>query len=274
MQALSDAEKERDQAEERTAPTGAVVYRAICAEGEDELERSTSALAWSGLAAGLSMGFTFLGQAVLRAHLPESAWSPLVVNLGYSLGYLVVILGRQQLFTENTLTVILPLLRRRDGATVRNVARLWVTVLLANLLGTFLFAAVAARTDVFDEDIVNAFIRLGDEAMRAGFTTTLLRGIFAGWLVALIVWLLPFAEAARVWIIILITWLIGAAGLSHVIAGSIEMMFLAFHGSISWLDCVNGYILPAFIGNVIGGVALVAALNHAQVMAGGDGADL
>jgi len=271
---MADADKQRDDAEQRTAPTGAVVYKAICSEGEDELERSTAALACSGLAAGLSMGFTLLGQGVLRAHLPEANWSPLVVNLGYSLGYLVVILGRQQLFTENTLTVILPLLRRRDGAMLRNVARLWVTVFMANMAGAWLFAFVASHTNVFEDDVTNAFVTLGEEAIRGGFATTLLRGIVAGWLVALIVWLMPFAEAARVWVIVIITWLIGVAGLSHVIAGSVEMMFLSFHGTISWVECVTGYVLPALIGNIIGGVALVAALNHAQVVAGGDGADL
>jgi formate/nitrite transporter FocA (FNT family) len=271
---MADADKQRENAEQRTAPTGAVVYKAICSEGQDELERSTAALAWSGLAAGLSMGFTLLGQGVLRAHLPDASWSPLVVSLGYSLGYLVVILGRQQLFTENTLTVILPLLQRRDGATVRNVARLWVTVFLANMTGAWLFALVASHSSVFEADVTKAFIALGEESMRAGFATTLLRGIFAGWLVALIVWLMPFAESARIWVIVIITWLIGVAGLSHVIAGSVETMFLAFHGTISWVDCVTAYVLPSLIGNIIGGVALVAALNHAQVVAGGDGADL
>jgi len=271
---MVDPDKQREDAEQRAAPTGAVVYKAICNEGQDELERSTAALAWSGLAAGLSMGFSLLGQGVLRAHLPDASWSPLVYNLGYSLGYLVVILGRQQLFTENTLTVILPLLQKRDGGTLRNVARLWVTVLLANLTGAWLFALVANGTNAFDPDLQRAFVVLGEEAIRAGFATTLLRAIFAGWLVALIVWLGPFAQSGRIWVVVIITWLIGAAGLAHVIAGSVETMFLAFHGTISWLDCVSGFILPALIGNIIGGVALVAALNHAQVVAGGDGADL
>jgi formate/nitrite transporter FocA (FNT family) len=119
-----------------------------------------------------------------------------------------------------------------------------------------------------------AFIALGDEATRAGFATTLLRGIFGGWLIAMMVWLLPFAESARVWVIIIVTYIVGLGGFSHVIAGSIDTMFLAFIGRISWLDCVNGYIVPALLGNTIGGVALVAAINHAQVVAGGKGMDM
>lgn len=271
---MSDSQSKAKDADNRTAPSGAVVYRAICTEGEDELDRATSALAWSGLAAGLSMGFSLVGQGIVQSRLPETDWRPLIVSFGYSIGFLIVVLGRQQLFTENTLTVILPLLQRHDKPTVRNVARLWTTVLLSNLAGAFIFAFVLARGSVFDEGVNTAFLRIAEDSIRAGFAITLLRGIFAGWLIALMVWLLPFAESARVWVIIIITYVVGLGGFSHVIAGSIDVMYLAFGGHISWVDCFGRYTIPSFIGNVIGGVSLVAAINHAQVVAGGKGKDL
>jgi formate/nitrite transporter FocA (FNT family) len=176
---MADHEKQKEEAEERAAPAGSVVYDAICGEGEDELERSTSALAWSGLAAGLSMGFSLVAQGLLRSHLPDADWRPLIVSFGYSIGFLIVVLGRQQLFTENTLTVILPLLILKDKGTLRNVARLWTTVLLANLAGALMFAFVLARTTMFEPKVLEAFTRLGEDALRADFSTTLLRGIFA-----------------------------------------------------------------------------------------------
>src|SRR5215207_8851999 len=112
-------EPERDvehrEAEERSAPSGKVVYKAILKEGEGELARSSSALFWSGLAAGLSMGLSMIAEGLLHAHLPDAPWRPLVAKFGYSVGFLIVILGRQQLFTENTLTPVLPLLRRKDS---------------------------------------------------------------------------------------------------------------------------------------------------------------
>jgi formate/nitrite transporter FocA (FNT family) len=269
---MADEEKEKEEAEERSSPSGTVVYHAIRSEGE--LKRPTAALMWSGLAAGLSMGFSFVTEALLHAHIPDASWRPLIVNFGYSVGFLIVVLGRQQLFTENTLTVILPLLVKRDRSTLRNVARLWVTVFLANIAGALLFALVLAKTNAFDSNMAEAFKALGDEATRAGFATTLLRGILGGWLIAMMVWLLPFAESGRVWVIIIITYLVGLGGFSHVIAGSTEAMYLAFIGRISWLQCVDGYIVPALIGNTIGGVSLVAAINHAQVVAGGKGMDV
>src|SRR3954453_21583265 len=185
------------EAHELSAPTGAIVYHAVRKEGEDELERNTSALAWSGLAAGMSMGFSFATEALLRAALPDAPWRPLVAKLGYSVGFLIVGLGRQQLFTENTLTVILPALRRRDSLIAANVLRLWTTVLSANLVGAALFAAAIARLPVFEAPIHDALVATAREAIAPPLAAVLVRGIFAGWLIALMVWLLPFAETAR-----------------------------------------------------------------------------
>src|SRR3954452_13575101 len=148
------------EAEEKSAPSAHVVYEAIRREGRHELERQSSSLAWSGLAAGLSMGFSFVAQGLLEHHLPDTPWRPLIASFGYSLGFLIVILGRQQLFTENTLTVILPLLQKQTARDFFHVARLWSVVLVANLIGTFLFAWAVAKTSVFDPDLQQAFSAL------------------------------------------------------------------------------------------------------------------
>jgi formate/nitrite transporter FocA (FNT family) len=181
------------------------------------------------------------------------------------MGFLIVVLGRQQLFTENTLTVILPLLRFKNLETLLNVGRLWATVLVANLVGAFLFAVVVGNTNAFPVQVRSSFTDLGRLAIADGFWTLTLRGIFAGWLIALMVWLLPFAEVARVWVIIIITYVIGLGSFSHVIAGSIEAAYLAIVHERTWLEFSAGFVLPALIGNIIGGVALVAALGHAQI---------
>src|SRR5438105_5589917 len=152
---------ERREVEERTSISAVVVHETVREEGEHELCRPPSALAWSGLAAGLSMGFSLVAQGLLHAYLPRASWTPLIDNLGYSAGFLIVILGRQQLFTENTLTPILPLLQRRPRATPRNVLRLWAVVLCGNLLGGLALALVAAHTSVFDADVQGAFRELG-----------------------------------------------------------------------------------------------------------------
>ena len=141
-------EKQQQEAEDRTSVSALVVHEAIRYDGEEELDRPVSALAWSGLAAGMSMGFSLVVQALLRAHLPDQPWRPLISKVGYSVGFLIVILGRQQLFTENTLTAIIPLLARRNSKTLLRVIRLWTVVLLANLVGAHLFAWVVGNTPI------------------------------------------------------------------------------------------------------------------------------
>ncbi len=191
--------KKEEEILDRTALSGEVVYEAIYAEGEHELYRRTAALALSGLAAGLSMGFSMVSEALLQSHLPDAPWTPLITKFGYSIGFLIVILGRQQLFTKNTLTVILPLLKKKEIGLLGKVARLWTIVLCTNLIGAFAFAWMLGHSNVFEENIRAIFAKIGHEAIRPDFLTLVLRGTLAGWLIALMVWLLPFAESARIW---------------------------------------------------------------------------
>ena len=228
------------------------------------MERNNLELGVSGLAAGLSMGFSMVGEALLRAHLPATNWAPLLTKFGYSLGFLIVILGRQQLFTKNTLTVMLPLLREKRIELLRNVARLWAIVLAANLVGAFVFAWLVEISDVFSPEVQNAFRALGQTSIHAGFGDLVVRGIVSGWLIALMVWLLPFAESARVWVIIFLAYVIGLADLPHVIAGSAEVFYLVAAGTIGFWVAIGSYVCPALIGNVIGGVALVGFGAHAE----------
>jgi formate/nitrite transporter FocA (FNT family) len=259
---------EKKQVEERVAIGAHVVYEAIRREGEDELQRPATALGWSALAAGLSMGFSFIAEALLTAHLPDRPWRLLISRLGYSVGFLIVILGRQQLFTENTLTVVLPLLLKKDLATFLRVLRLWAVVLMANLVGTFLFALCLGKTTIFDAATQQAFAEIGGGHFSGGFGTVLMRAILAGWLIALMVWLLPGAESARVSIIIILTYLVGISGFNHIIAGSTTVFYLVVTGSLSWGTYFAKFFIPTLLGNVIGGVSLVAALGHAQVVGG------
>lgn len=260
---LSD--REIEEADDRSSTTAKVVHEAIRLEGSEELDRPSSSIAWSGLAAGLTMGCSMLGQGLLQSHLPDAPWRELVASLGYTLGFLFVTMGRQQLFTETTLTAMLPVLHRTHG--VADVARYWSIVFVANIIGTLLFAAATSIPHLFSPDATQAFTRLGVKAVEPGFAIILVKAVFAGWLIALMVWLLPAAASAKFVVIVGVTWLISVAEFSHVIAGSAEGAFAAIHGMIGWDSYLAGFLLPALIGNSIGGVVFVALLNHAQVKA-------
>jgi formate/nitrite transporter FocA (FNT family) len=258
---LSD--REIEEADRRSSTTAKVVHEAIRLEGTEELERPRSSVAWSSLAAGLTICTSMLGQGVLVAALPDTPWRTLVSSFGYTLGFIFVTMGRQQLFTETTLTATLPVLHRTHG--VADCAAYWAIVFSANILGTLLFAGAMNIPHLYRPELMQSFSDLGVKAVEPGFVGVLVKGVVAGWLIALMVWLLPAAASARILVIIAVTWLIAAGEFSHVIAGSGETAFAAMRGAISWSDYAFGFVLPAFVGNSVGGVVFVALLNHAQV---------
>ena len=257
-------QSEQQEVEQRINVSAIVVHETVRLEGERELRRTTVALICSSLAAGLAMGFSLVAKGLFHTYLLASPWRPLVENLGYSLGFLIVVLGRQQLFTENTLTVILPLLSHPDSRTFLRVGRLWLIVLLGNVIGAFLFAWLATFTSVFPLQIQHSFTMLALQSMQGNFIAFLLKGIFAGWLIALMVWLLPAAEATRLHIIIILTYIIGVGEFAHIIVDTVNAAYLLDLGLISWAGAL-GVLLPILLGNIIGGVTFVAILNYGQV---------
>jgi formate/nitrite transporter FocA (FNT family) len=257
---------EEKQVEEAQSLDAKTTYEVIRREGKKELDRSSDALFWSGLAAGLSMGFSFLDEALLHSHLPDASWRPLVAKLGYSVGFVIVILGSQQLFTENTLTPMVPLLHEKTRETLRNVLRLWAVVFVANVIGALMYGLALGRLAVVEPETQRALSEIARETMKFSFWVTLPHGVYAGWLIALLVWMLPEADV-KLLVIVLMTWLVGVGGFAHVVAGASEVFYAAWRGEATWAQAVLGFVLPALIGNMLGGITLVAALNHAQATA-------
>jgi formate/nitrite transporter FocA (FNT family) len=245
-------------------PSAYTLYRAAVDDGHEQLARANSALAWSGLAAGLVIGFSLIARGMLRQHLPDAQWRPLVTHLGYTTGFLIVVLSRQQMVSENALAPVLVLMRRGDRKTFINVLRLWSVVFLANMVGTLLIALVMAHTPTFDDASKQAFRAIAAESVAPSFGVTLLRGIFAGWLISSMAWMLHGVVYSRFLVIVLATYLISLGHFSQVIAGAVDAFYAATTGTISWGKAIGGYIVPALVGNMIGGISLVAALGYAQ----------
>lgn len=258
------SEEEEVDVEERRAPPAKIVHEVIRRQGIEELERPAMSLLWSGLAAGVVMGLSILAKALLSDAIPPGPSHDLFANFGYSVGFVIVIMGRLQLFTESTVSAILPLATSPSRYSLLRTARLWAIVFVANVVGTFLFAWfawVGGFGGTIAEDMLKVSRVLFDHDVAATFTT----GIPAGFLIATIVWMLPSASGQRVWIIILVTWLIALGGFAHVIAGSGEAWLLLLAGEMTLASVFGSFLLPALAGNIVGGTALFALLAHAQV---------
>jgi len=261
----SSQKGEAKQISEARRLRAAVLYEVIRVEGEGELARSASALWWSGLAAGLSIGLSVLSQALLATHLPDASWKPIIERMGYAVGFIVVILARQQLFTENTLTAVLPVITAWQLHWLWVMLRLWAIVLAANLVGAFIFAIALAYLDMLPVEVANQVAIISKHMMENSPTQMFAKGIAAGWLIAALVWMLPSAENAEFFLIGLITYLIALGGFTHVIAGSVEAFYLWVNQAASTYDVFFRFLLPTLAGNVVGGTVLFGLLSYAQV---------
>ncbi|RIA55059.1 formate/nitrite transporter family protein [Dichotomicrobium thermohalophilum] len=243
----------------------AILYEVIRVEGEGELARTWRALWWSGLAAGLSIGFSVLSQALLAANLPDVGWNTIIEKMGYSVGFIIVILGRQQLFTENTLTAVLPVITAWKLYWLWIMLRLWAIVLVANLVGAFIFALAIAYLGMLPPDVSAEVAAISEHMMENSPAEMFVKGIAAGWLIAALVWMLPSAENVEIFLIGLMTYLIALGGFTHVIAGSVEAFYLWVTQAATTLDVFLKFLLPALAGNVVGGTILFGLLSYAQV---------
>jgi formate-nitrite transporter family protein len=257
--------QERKQAATHSQIRALVIHEVLREEGEFELSRPAGALVWSGLAAGLSMGFSFLTLALFRANLPNERWAHVLAAFGYCVGFVITVLGKQQLFTETTLTAMLPVFFRPRWASAVVLLRMWAIVLVTNIAGTIAFAWLVSRQDLFAPEVRQALSATAAISISDSAVATVVKAMLAGWMIALMVWLLPSAGSAALFVIVLLTYVIALGQFSHIVAGSTEAAFAVFTGAGTVSDYVFRFFLPTITGNLFGGVALAALLNHAPV---------
>ncbi len=257
--------KEEQEVRKREALRSPVIYEIIRREGEEELERPAFSLAVSGIAAGMAIGFSVVSEAILKAHLPDAAWGHLVENFGYSIGFLLIIMARLQLFTENTITPVLPVFLKPTLSSAAKTGKLWAVVLSANMLGCLIFAVALSTPGTVTPPVFEAAMSISHHMMENSWWEMLVRGIFSGWLIAMLVWMMPTAAAAKFWVIVLITYVIAVGEFTHIVAGSVEAFLLVLQGQLTLSAMFVEFFVPVLIGNIIGGTLLFALLSYGQV---------
>ena len=257
--------QERGQAAEHRRLSAVTVYSIIRREGEEELSRPVQSLWWSGIAAGIGISTSVLAEGVLHNAFAGSPYRTAIENLGYTVGFVLVIISRLQLFTENTITVILPLFSEPTLGKLWQTARLWSIVFVANIVGTFFLAVITIHVGTTTPEHTEAMLEISRHFADISPSDALFYGIPAGFYVAAIVWMLPSARGTEIFVIMVFTYLIAAGGFTHVIAGSTEVFLLLLAGELGVSAAVFGLLLPALAGNILGGTGLFALLAYAQV---------
>ncbi|CAN5878128.1 formate/nitrite transporter family protein [soil metagenome] len=243
--------------------TAGEILETVVEDGRKELDRASAGLAFSGFAAGLNISFGAVAMAVVGSMTGGIGLAALLV---YPIGFLIVIIGRAQLFTENTVTPVVVVLS--NGSRLPNMLRLWAVILIFNLLGAAAFAATAYYAKILDPSALNLLFEEVSEKIDYSFMTIAIKGIFGGWVVALIAWMVAASRdtISQVFFIYGLAFLIPAAGLPHCVAGSSEVLMSVFAGKFTWGDYLVGFLVPTTIGNILGGVFVVTLLNYGQVV--------
>ncbi|ARS53690.1 formate/nitrite transporter family protein [Kushneria konosiri] len=258
------ANGEEEKAQELPSQAAAVHQR-LRKDGQKELARDSMALLWSAIAAGISMSFSMVARGLMHAQLPDTGAGFMIECLGYTIGFIVVILARQQLFTENTVTAVLPVMSHPTMANFGALGRLWGVVLIGNMVGAALSAITFLKMPMFDPSTHEAFITLGHHLMEKSPFEMFSSAILAGWMIATLVWLIPAADQAKVWIILIITYVMAIGGFAHIVVGASEMFYMVFSGNADWSDFLFRFALPTLAGNVVGGTFIFSLISHAQI---------
>lgn len=243
--------------------TPAEILEAVVEDGRKELRRGGTGLAFSGLAAGLNISFSAIALAVIGSLTSGIGLAAIAV---YPIGFLIVVLGRAELYTENTVTPVAVVLT--DWNKLLSMLRLWAVIFAFNVLGVIAFAFVFAYGRILSSAAYDLLLGQVAQKMQEGFWEVTLKAVIGGWLVALIAWMVAASQdtISQIFFTWLLVLLIPAAGLAHCIAGSAEVLISVFAGETSWAEYLGRFLLPATLGNTIGGIVLVTVLNYGQVV--------
>ncbi|AWX15641.1 formate transporter [Mergibacter septicus] len=248
---------------ERLSPR--LLYEIIRQDGIEELTRPTKALIFSGITAGLVVTFSFVFKAIFTAYAPNQPWAPLITNMGYTVGFLLVILGRMQLFTENTITTVVPLFNPLTWKKIIAVARLWSIVFASNLVGTALAALFLQNDQAFNPEFVEAMHNIALHVAHQDAISNILKGIPAGILIASVVWMMPSVNSGKFIMIFFFIYLIALGDFAHVVVGSAEIAYLVFQGQADLYDYFITFLLPTAFGNIVGGTVVFTMMIYGQV---------
>lgn len=259
-----DRESERDLSESsvlRDRFTSEEIFERVIVDADEEISRSYRELFFSGLAAGFAITLTVLLYASMT-HAADGV--PLVGALLYPIGFIYIILGNYQLYTENTLPPVALVIERM--ASVPAMLGMWSIVLLGNVIGGALGATALAYGGVFSPDVAQTATEIGMRGIETEWTALFFKAAFAGLIVAGVVWLdFSVKNATARFLLVYMAFLaIPLGNLFHVVVASTEVVYLVLVGQVGLVYGAYNFALPVLLGNTFGGVLLVTIVNYFQ----------
>jgi formate/nitrite transporter FocA (FNT family) len=245
------------------------IWEASIQEGERRVDRSLGGQLSTGFVGGVDvmLGITALSvlSGALSVVMPE-ATAHALGSFVFGIGFVFIVVGRSELFTENFLV---PVTTVADGRRdVRALLRLWTLTLIGNLTGLLVLALVLTRAGLVPPQTLVAASHLAETFAQRDVVAALLSAIVAGAVMTLLTWLAHAAhdETAKVAIALVVGFVLAAPSLNHAVVSVGEMSFgiLAGKGSAGWIDLAQNFPL-AVVGNLIGGLGFVTTMRGIQV---------
>lgn len=239
------------------------IHQRLLASADEEISSAPRELFLSGMTAGFAIVLTLIGYAVGTSVFPDN---PFLASILYPIGFIYIILGRYQLFTENTLPPVKLVLTRL--ASLPLLLRVWGIVLGANVLGAALGTLALAYTHVLSPEAMKVASGFVVHGLEMAWWDIFFRALFAGWLVAGVVWIGTAARdtISRLVVVYLVFYMIAVCDLFHVVTAASEMFFVVFYGSASsgLISIFLEFWIPVLLGNTAGGVLVFTFVAYVQ----------
>lgn len=236
------------------------ILERVLYDADEEISRGNRELIFSAIAAGIAITITLL----LYSTVSSSVDSYVLGSILYPLGFIYIILGNYQLYTENTLPPVALTIERISS--IPSLLKMWFLILFGNILGGLIGSITLFYGNVLSEEAGNYVIKIAQSSVELGFTSLFFKGVFAGIIVAGVVWIdFSVKDSISRIILVYVAFLsIPLGNLYHVVVSTTEMFYLIMATDVSILSTIISFPLPVLIGNTVGGVIFVTLINYFQ----------
>jgi formate-nitrite transporter family protein len=237
------------------------IYRRTKEEGARRLDRPLLEMISTALAAGFDIVAGIVGFGILTASLESKTGhgpAHAVASLGFGIGFVFLVVGRGELFTENFLVPIAGLDHRRSSSWL-GLAKLWTSSPLFNVLGGLVMVLLLTTHRVLPSGTAQSLVKNAQAIHDHGTLTLFVSAIFAGALITAMTWFVEGQESMVVRVVV--AWTAGAllalGAFNHVIVITLELIFgYRFGAQFGWTFILGNFLLAA-AGNMVGGLGLV-----------------
>jgi formate/nitrite transporter FocA (FNT family) len=245
------------------------IYEQTRKEGERRLARPPLELAATALVGGFDVSVGVIAY-VLAANTVHGTTRELIGSLAFGVGFVFIVVGRSELFTENFLIPVAGLERDQLRSWLK-LGELWLVALVLNVVGGVLIAVVVTSHHVLPHGGAEGFTKLAEHIASRSTLPAFLSAVIAGALMTVMTWFVEGA-ADSLGVRIVMAWVVGAVialgTFNHAVVSTLEVVFGMRYGADVDVSQLLANLGIAVAGNLVGGLCLVTFVRMVQAAEG------